>query len=67
MRSAPLHDGTCNCHDDGIDAHPLRPVLAGALLAVVVLAVGWFFPWRHFVDLSLLAVGIGSVAWRPGR
>lgn len=50
-----------------IDARPMRPVLVGAGIAVVVLAVGWFFPWRHFVDLSLLAVGIGSVAWRPTR
>lgn len=42
-----------------------RPLLVGAAIGLVVVAVGWFLPWKHFLNLSLLAVGFAAVLWRP--
>lgn len=50
-----------------IDASPMRPVLVGAGCALVAVVLGWVMPWRNFVDLALLVIGLGSVVWRPGR
>lgn len=42
-----------------------RPLLVGVAIGLVVVAVGWFLPWKHFLNLSLLAVGFAAVLWRP--